>query len=78
MPRRHPSEEEVRLKEERYGFIRPKLYKVRVKWTRDQERIEAQASMLGFKDPAEYMFRCAVLVTERLEAWRVLCEEDGR
>lgn len=78
MTRRRISEEEARLLKDRYGFEHPKVYKVRVKWTGDQERIESQAGLLGFKDVGEYIFRCAILVTERLEHWRVLCEEDGR
>ena len=76
MTRRRISEEEARLKQDRFGFDRPKVYKVRVKWTGDQERIEAQAGLLGFKDAAEYIFRCAVLVTRRLEDWQELCQDD--
>lgn len=78
MTRRRISQEEAALKFDRYGLPRPRVYKVRVKWTGDQERIESQAGLLGFKDPAEYIFRCALLVTRRLENWRELCEEDGR
>ena len=73
------SEEERLLRRNRLGLPHARIYKVRVKWTGDQERIEAQARMLGFKENAEeYIFRCALLVTERLEAWRELCAEDDR
>lgn len=71
-------EDRSRLTEARYGHVDPKIYKVRVRWTKDQGRIEAQAAMLGFKAPEEFIFRCALLVTERLEAWRDLCQDDGR
>ena len=72
-----PAREAELLRRDRLGFNKPKLYKVRVTWTEDQHRIEAQASMLGL-DPAVYLFRCALLVTRRLEDWRELVQEDGR
>jgi len=78
MTARRMSEEERRLREARYGHVAPKIYKVRVRWTKDQHRIQAQASALGFKDVGEYIFRCAILVTRRLEDWRELCREDDR
>lgn len=72
-----PNRDAELLKRDRLGFKQPKVYKVRADWTEDQHRIEAQASMLGL-DPAVYLFRCALLVTRRLEDWRELVQEDDR
>lgn len=72
-----PAREAELLKRDRLGFNKPKVYKVRVTWTEDQRRIESQARMLGL-DPAVYFFRCALLVTRRLEDWRELVQEDDR
>jgi len=64
------------LKRNERGLPHPRVYKVRIKWTSDQERIEAQAALLGFKDPAVYILRCALLITRRLEDWRELVQES--
>ena len=70
-----PNRDAELLKRDRLGFKQPKVYKVRVAWTEDQRRIESQASMLGL-DPAVYFFRCALLVTRRLEDWRELVQDS--
>lgn len=64
------------LKRNEEGMYAPKVYSVRVRLTGDQERIESQAAMLGFKDPAVFMLRCTLLVTRRLEDWRELVQDS--